>query len=634
MNIICDAGQGAFRLDTPCTSYVMALADGKWLGHVYYGPRLTAEGLDWAHDYWGIDQRPYTPDQFPREEAAFFDRFPMEYPMANTGDFQECCLAVRRGAGLSDCMPEFASCEILPGKPKLDGLPATFGEEADCNTLKITLSDRPTGVVVELYYTAFTRLDVITRSVRIINGGGGTLWLDRALSACLHLPDTTGSMLTLSGSWARECGAQVREIGPGTQGIASCRGISSHQGQPFIAAVSPDVNQERGEAYAMHFVYSGNFLARIEQDQFDRRRMVMGIHPESFSWKLEPGESFQTPEVVMTYSAGGLGKMTRTFHDLYRGHLLRRPYGKRPVLLNNREATYFDFDEARLLEIAGKAAELGMELFVLDDGWFENRPTDSGGLGDWTVDRQKLPHGLAGLAERLQALGLQFGLWMEPEMVSMDSRLYREHPDWAIQTGERRPMLCRDQLVLDLSRPEVEEYVWQRIAGTLHSAPISYLKWDMNRPLTNLGSAEQAHRYVLALYRLQQRIVDQFPDLLLENCCSGGGRFDPGMLYYSPQIWCSDDTDAVERLSIQQGTAMLYPLSCIGAHVSGCPNHIAGRMTPFHTRGIVAMAGTFGYELDGDRSSPTGIFKESWYGFCVCKPMTRTQKDSRPSRMV
>ena len=438
MNIICDAGQGAFRLDTPCTSYVMALADGKWLGHVYYGPRLTAEGLDWAHDYWGIDQRPYTPDQFPREEAAFFDRFPMEYPMANTGDFQECCLAVRRGAGLSDCMPEFASCEILPGKPKLDGLPATFGEEADC----------------------------------------------------------------------------------------------------------------------------------------------------------------------------------------------------KPVLLNNREATYFDFDEARLLEIAGKAAELGMELFVLDDGWFENRPTDSGGLGDWTVDRQKLPHGLAGLAERLQALGLQFGLWMEPEMVSMDSRLYREHPDWAIQTGERRPMLCRDQLVLDLSRPEVEEYVWQRIAGTLHSAPISYLKWDMNRPLTNLGSAEQAHRYVLALYRLQQRIVDQFPDLLLENCCSGGGRFDPGILYYSPQIWCSDDTDAVERLSIQQGTAMLYPLSCIGAHVSGCPNHIAGRMTPFHTRGIVAMAGTFGYELDGDRSSPTGIFKESWYGFCVCKPMTRTQKDSRPSRMV
>lgn len=421
------------------------------------------------------------------------------------------------------------------------------------------------------------------------------------IGAALWLP-----LLTLHGSWARERGIQTQEIAKGFQGTSSHRGISSHQEHPFLALTSRDATQEKGDVYAMHFVYSGNFLAQVQRDQFDQLRLVMGIHPEEFSWRLEPGKSFQAPEVVLTYSGEGLGGMTRMFHDLYRGHLIHKSIGPRPVLLNSWEATYFDFDENRLLEIAERAAALGIELFVLDDGWFENRPTDSGGLGDWKVDRNKLPHGLEGLGRKIEALGMQFGLWMEPEMVSEDSELYRAHPDWVIQTGRRRPLRCRDQLVLDLSRPEVEEYVWERISATLCSAPISYLKWDMNRPLTNLGSGalppdrqgEVSHRYVLALYRLQQRLLEQFPNLLLENCCSGGGRFDPGMLFYSPQIWCSDDTDAIERLSIQEGTAMLYPLSCIGAHVSVCPNHLVGRETPFHTRCIAAMAGTFGYELD------------------------------------
>ncbi len=606
MNLFYDDQHQVFKLDTPHTSYLMALADGKWLGHVYYGPRLEGTDVAWA---LALGTRPFTPEVLPNEQASFFDCYPQEYPAANAGDFREACLGVRTEAGQRDCLPAYVGHAFLPGKPALEGLPATSGGPEDCNTLQITLEDCRTGVRAELCYTAFTHLDIIARSARVINAGSGPLWLDRALSACLSLPYEGQRLLTLQGSWAREGQMQLAEIGHGEQGVFSTRGISSHQAQPFLALTSPDVTQERGEVWGMHLVYSGSFLARVQRDQHDGLRAVIGIHPQDFCWRLEPGEAFQVPEAVLVHSGEGLGRMTRTLHDLYRGHLIREPYRQRPVLINNWEATYFDFDEARLLKIARQAAALGVELFVLDDGWFGERHTDSGSLGDWEVNRRKLPHGLDGLAEEIKALGMQFGLWMEPEMVSPDSELYRRHPDWAIQTASRLPLRCRDQYVLDLGRPEVEEYVWAQISNILHSADITYLKWDMNRPLTDLGSAalppdrqgEVAHRYLLALYRLQRRLVETFPHLLLENCCSGGGRFDPGMLAYSPQIWASDDTDAVERLSIQEGTAMLYPLSCIGAHVSDCPNHLVGRNTPFDTRAAVAMAGTFGYELDVTR---------------------------------
>lgn len=608
MNICADQTHNVFRLDTPRFSFALALADGKWLGQVYCGPRLGTADLAWA---LALDQRPNTPDTLPRETVSFFDCFPSAYPAANMGDFREPCLAVRTVRGQIDCLPRFKGYEIIPGKPALEGLPATFGGPEDCNTLKITLADDVTGVEVELYYTAFTGLDVIAQSVRVCNGGESPVWLERALSACLSLPYEGQKLVTLHGSWAREGVIQTRDIGVGVQGTYSSRGISGHQDQPFLAVVSPGTDQEQGTVCGLHLVYSGSFLAQVQRDQHDSLRAVIGVHPDGFCWKLEPGEAFQTPEAVLVFSDRGLGQMTHTLHDLYRGHLIRGPWlhRPRPVLLNNWEATYFDFDEEKLLRIARRAAELGVELFVLDDGWFEDRHTDSGGLGDWKVDRKKLPHGLDGLAERVNALGLKFGLWMEPEMVSPDSELYRAHPDWAIRTAGRDPMLCRDQYVLDLSRPEVEKYVWEKVSGTLKSANISYLKWDMNRPVTNLGSAglpanrqgEIGHRYVLALYRLQERLTREFPDLLLENCCGGGGRFDPGMLFYSPQIWGSDDTDAVERLRIQEGLSMLYPLSSIGAHVSDCPNHEVGRVTPFETRGNVALAGTFGYELDVTR---------------------------------
>ncbi len=399
-----------------------------------------------------------------------------------------------------------------------------------------------------------------------------------------------------------------RPLAMGKQLVSSFRGESGHQDHPFLAVMGKGAGQDQGEVYAMHFVYSGNFVAEAEVNQFGSLRLLMGINPEGFEWVLNPGESFATPEVVCVYSDEGLGKMTHILHDLYRGHLIRSPYlhRRRPVLINNWEATYFDFNTEKLLEIAREASKRGIEMLVMDDGWFQGRHTDSGSLGDWNVDENKLKGGLPYLVGEVQKLGMGFGIWFEPEMVSPDSDLYRAHPDWAIQIPGREPVQSRAQYVLDLSRPEVVDYVYEAVASVLRSAPVSYVKWDMNRQMTDVGSTylgkgrqgELFHRYVLGLYSLQERLTREFPELLLENCASGGARFDPGMLYYSPQVWCSDNTDAIERLAIQEGTALLYPLSAMGAHVSACPNHVVGRITPFATRGHVAMAGAFGYELD------------------------------------
>ena len=375
-----------------------------------------------------------------------------------------------------------------------------------------------------------------------------------------------------------------------------------------MAWMKSSTTQTAGEVYAMHFIYSGNFIAQLEKSQFDSIRAVMGIHPADFSWKLESEESFYTPEAVLTFSAEGLGKMTRNFHDFYRNHLIRSKYRnqKRPILINNWEATYFDFNTEKLLDIAKLASQYGIEMLVMDDGWFGHRNDDSTSLGDWFVNEKKLPGGLNYLVDEVNKLGMKFGIWMEPEMISPDSELYKEHPDWAIAVKGRTGTLSRNQYVLDFSRKDVRDCIYEKIRAILSSANIEYVKWDMNRQLTDLGSlalpadrqGELSHRYVLGVYEMQERLTRDFPDLLLENCSGGGARFDPGMLYYSPQIWCSDDTDAIERLGIQEGTALIYPLSAMGAHVSDCPNHTVGRNTPFKTRGEVALAGTFGYELD------------------------------------
>ncbi|MCD7957081.1 MAG: alpha-galactosidase [Lachnospiraceae bacterium] len=601
-----------FKLDTPHTSYIFGLADN-YPGHIYYGKKLGDTDLAWL---LRTEDRPQPPSVLKREKTSFFDFFPMEYPFEGVGDFRECCINIRTEDGQEGLELTYQSHRIFRGKRVLPGLPSTQGE--DSSTLEVELLDKVTGLTVVLSYTVFDDTDAVAQSVRVRNGGERLLFLTKVLSACLHVEPDMGAgqemeVLTLPGSWARERSMQRQKMGYGTISAESKRGVSSHQSHPFMALVSKNCTQTVGEVYAMNFVYSGNFAARVMKDQFDRIRMVMGIHPERFCWKLAPGEEFQAPEVVLVYSDEGLGKMTRSFHDLYRKHLIRGYWKdrRRPVLINNWEATYFNFNTEKLLEIAREAAKAGIEMLVVDDGWFGHREMDDSSLGDWTVNEEKLPGGFRYLADEVNRLGMKLGIWLEPEMISEDSDLYRAHPDWALQLKGREPGQCRAQYVLDLSRQEVRAYIYDRIKEVLSSANIEYVKWDMNRPLADVGNAvlppdqqgEISHRYMLAVYEMQERLLKDFPKLLLENCSSGGGRFDPGMLYYSPQIWCSDDTDAVERLAIQEGTQLLYPLSSIGAHVSACPNHQTGRTVPFEMRGIAALSGTFGYELDITRLS-------------------------------
>lgn len=605
MSVTFNEEKKIFRLDTEKSTYVMGLSPEGFLGHIYYGDRLFME----ADNYLlRMEEPPYTPSVNKREKSAFLDFFPMEYPTGGIGDYRESCLNIRNAAGNMGCELHYAGHEIYKGKRGLKGLPASFATEDEAETLEITLKDADLDLEVVLFYTAFEKENAITRSVRVQNQGKEDLRIEKILSACLDMDNENFSMLSLHGTWARERHIQTGELHYGKQVISSARGESSHQEHPFIALVTNGTEQENGKVYAMHFVYSGNFMAETELCQFDNLRMTMGINPEEFSWLLTPGEEFQAPEVVMVYSGNGLGAMTRSYHDFYRNHLIRSKfkYEKRPILINNWEATYFDFNTDKLLAIARQAKECGIEMLVMDDGWFGKRNSDNCSLGDWKVNEKKITGGLKHLVDEVNKIGLQFGIWFEPEMISPDSDLYRAHPDWAIQIAGREATQSRNQYVLDLSRPEVRDYAYECVASILRSANIAYVKWDMNRQLSDLGSSylpkerqqELFHRYVLGVYELQERLVTEFPDLLLENCSGGGARFDPGMLYYSPQIWCSDNTDAVERLMIQEGSALIYPLSVIGAHVSDCPNHSVGRVTPFETRGHVALAGTFGYELD------------------------------------
>ena len=594
-----------FKLDTADTTYVIGLSPEGYVGHVYYGDRLTQD----ADNYLlRMEEAPFTPSVNKREKSSFLDFFPMELPCGGVGDYRESCLNIRNEEGRMGCEDTYVSHEIYRGKKKLEGLPASFGTEGEVETLDITCRDEILGLTAVLSYSVFEKENVITRSVRLANTGSQTLKVEKIFSACLDMDNENFQMISLHGSWARERQIQRGALHYGKQVVSSFRGESSHQEHPFLALVTPETTQQQGRVYAMNFVYSGNFLAQAELTQFDSVRMVMGINSEEFTWVLNPGEDFQAPEVVMVYSGEGLGKMTRSFHAFYRNHLIRSAYNhkKRPILINNWEATYFDFNTDKLLDIAREAKKDGIEMLVMDDGWFGKRNSDNCSLGDWTVNEEKITGGLAHLVDEVNKIGLKFGIWMEPEMISPDSELYAAHPDWAIQIPGREATQSRQQYVLDLSRPEIRDYVYGCISKVLHSANIEYVKWDMNRQLCDMGSIwlgkenqqELFHRYVLGVYELQERLVTEFPDLLLENCSGGGARFDAGMLYYSPQIWCSDDTDAIERLRIQEGTALIYPLSAMGAHVSVCPNHTVGRVTPFETRGHVALAGTFGYELD------------------------------------
>ncbi|HCW52738.1 MAG TPA: alpha-galactosidase [Clostridium sp.] len=595
-----------FKLDANSTSYVISIVDDEgFLGHVYFGKKIIDENLNYL---LRIDEPPFVPSKNNRDRVCFYDSFPMEYSTNGIGDFRQTAFSIRDEKGNTMSKLRYLSHEIYSGKKKLEGLPSTFGNVDECSTLEITCIDDFLDLKVILVYTVFENLDVITRHVRIVNDGNEKVFITKALSMCLDFDGINYDLISLHGSWARERHVNRRKATYGTQSVGSVRGESSHQDAPFIALMDSNATDDYGNVYGFNFVYSGNFLAQVEGCQFNTTRVLMGINPTDFEWKLEAGMEFTTPEVVMVYSDEGIGKMTRTFDDLYRNHLLRGKYKnkKRPILINNWEATYFDFDTEKLLDIAREAAKSGIEMLVMDDGWFGHRNSDNSSLGDWVVNENKIKGGLKYLVDEVNKLGLEFGIWFEPEMISPDSELYKKHPDWCIHIYGRTPALCREQYVLDLTRKEIVDYVYDCLRKILSSANIKYVKWDMNRQLTDIGSSfmnsdqhgEIYHRYVLAVYELMNRLTTDFPDILLENCSGGGARFDPGMLYYSPQIWCSDDTDACERLKIQEGTAMVYPLSTIGAHVSDCPNHTVGRTTPFKTRGYVALSGTFGYELD------------------------------------
>ena len=595
-----------FMLDAKDTSYIIAVVDKEqFLGHVYFGPKIIDEDVNYL---MRLEEAPYLPSKNNRDRTIFLDSFPMEYSTSGLGDFREPCLQVQTKSGMTACGISYLSHKIYRGKPKLEGMPATFGQEKDCTTLEITCMDNHLNLQVVLIYTTFEQLDVITRSVRVKNCSRESLNISRVLSVCVDFDTMDMDMITLNGSWARERHISRRAINYGKQGISSSRGESSHQFNPFLAIMDSKATEDTGEVFGFNFVYSGNFFAQAEGCQFDTTRVVMGINPYDFSWSLLPQQEFTAPEVVMVHSDQGIGKMSRTFHDLYRNHLIRGEYKdkKRPVLINNWEATYFDFDTQKLIDIAKEAAKLGIEMLVMDDGWFGSRNNDNSSLGDWVVNEDKIKGGLKYLVDKVNKLGMKFGIWFEPEMVSPDSALYRAHPDWCIHIEGRVGSLCRNQYVLDYSRQEIRDYVFDSLKKILSCANIEYVKWDMNRQLTDVGNnilepecqRELWHRYVLGVYDVMERLTSEFPHVLLENCSGGGGRFDPGMLYYSPQIWCSDDADAIERLKMQHGTSLVYPVSTIGAHVSDCPNHVVGRTTPFETRGYVALSGTFGYELD------------------------------------
>ncbi len=587
-------------------SYIIYLLEGGIPMHLYYGARLESVNPASLLRRAGL-----AADGSFSMQGCSLDHTPQEYPQYGLGEMREGALMVRAKDGTRTSDLRFVFARAFEEKPVLAGLPSTFGD--DCATLMVRLRDSLTGLQAELLYTIFNDCDVIARSVRFTNTSDSSLVLERAFSMCLDLPDMGYDVITLSGAWSRERELARRPLCLGETSVSSMRGASSLQTSPFLALCRPETTEAQGEVIAMALCYSGSFYAGAFADHNRMARVMMGINDRNFSWLLEPGQSFQTPEALCVYSQEGMDGMSRQFHRLCAEHLVRGKFAHadRPILLNNWEATYFGFDEEKLVKIAQTAAKVGVELFVLDDGWFGHRDDDHSSLGDWTPDPRKLPLGLKHLVDRIHALGLKFGLWFEPEMVSPDSDLFRAHPDWCIHVKGRENIEGRNQLILDLSREDVRDYVYNAVADILAQNAIDYVKWDMNRNMTNIGSAllpaerqkELPHRYMLGLYSILEKLVQRFPEVLFESCSSGGGRFDLGMLYYMPQTWCSDNTDALCRCRIQYTTSFVFPPFAMGSHVSAVPNHQTGRVTPMATRGAVAMGGCFGYELDLNKLS-------------------------------
>ncbi|MCR5415231.1 MAG: alpha-galactosidase [Pseudobutyrivibrio sp.] len=612
MAIIFDESREIFRLLTANSEYQMKVDDIGVLLHNYYG-RPSCD-TDMSYQILSVD-RGFSGNLFENRanRGRSIDVLPQEYSGCGVGDYRISSINVTAKNGSRSCDLRYKSYEIIEGKQPIAGLPSVREYDDDVSTLIITMEDQVIGLEVQLFYSVFTDKDVITRHTRFINVSDKKLQLEKAASAMLDVQFGSWDEIHFSGRHCMERQMSRNKLTQDIKVISSKRGMSSHHENPFVILCDHGATETYGDCYGMMLMYSGNHKIEIEQDQAGSTRIVAGINDENFSWCLEAGESFDTPEAIMAYTSEGLEKLSHIYHNIIRENVCDRKYMdvKRPILINNWEATYFDFTAEKIIDIASAASELGVEMMVLDDGWFGKRDDDNSGLGDWFVNEKKLNGGLSRLSEEIGKLGMKFGLWFEPEMVNEDSKLFREHPEWALVDPDRHPTMARNQLVLDMSNPKVQDYLFNCISNILDNANISYIKWDFNRSISNVFSknlpnkkqGEVAHRFVLGTYSLLERLLDAYPGLMIEGCSGGGGRFDAGMLYYCPQIWCSDDTDAIERLEIQEGTSFGYPVSAVGSHVSASPNHQTGRSTPLYTRGVVAMSGTFGYELDVTKMS-------------------------------
>lgn len=601
MPITFDEKRKIFKLDTLDSTYAIGIREG-YLIHLYYGKKIPDDNL------LDLPFRGYfatiSPKNVHVDDYKFsLDVQPMEYSCNGSGDYRLAALSIKDSMGRTTTDIRYLDHKIYDGKPKLKGLPATYcNDDSEAQTLELITIDKFTGAKVTLYYTAFANYSVVTESVKVENTGKETFEIEKVASCCVNFPSMDYNMINLSGVWSRERRVITRHLAHGIQSVASKRGSSSHNHNPFVALVDDKGGEDFGDAFGFNLVYSGNFSADIETDYLDCTRLVMGINPIDFTWVVEPGDEFQSPEVVMVYSDSGMGKMSRTFHDLYNNNLIRGEWKnkKRPLLINSWEGSGFDFDQETLVRYAKEAKKLGIELLVMDDGWFGHRDSDNSSLGDWFVNESKLKGGLTKLIERVNAEGVQFGIWYEPEMISEDSELYKAHPDWCVHVEGREQSPARQQYVIDMTRQDVRDCIFNQMYDVLSKNNIAYLKWDYNRAITEPASMlldarhskEFFHRFILGTYELMDRITSAFPHILFESCAGGGGRFDAGMLYYMPQAWASDNTDPIERLTIQFGTTMCYPASSMGAHVSACDR------TGIETKAAVAMAGTFGYELD------------------------------------
>jgi len=604
MSIIINEEKNLFTLQTQSSCYQMKVDDLGLLLHTYYGKKIPVTDMSYnldgyylsfsPYDYMGTGWKPHSVDILPQEISTF-----------GNGDFRESAINLRQADGTLGLELRFDSYKTEKGKYSLEGLPSFYGDNAE--TLIITLKDKVYDVYVHLYYGVFEEYDLITRAIKIENKTNDSVHLEKAMIS-LDFFNGDYDLVTFHGKHMKERMHQRSSVIYGTTSVGSTRGASSHMQNPFAILCDKNANEEYGNVYGFGLVYSGNFLISASKSQLRDTRVNVGINPEGFNYEVEAGRVFTTPEVAMVYSSEGFGKMSRCYHKAIRNNLCRGKFktSRRPVLINNWEGTYFDFNADKLVSMAEDASKIGIELFVMDDGWFGKRDNDQSGLGDWKPNEKKLQGTLKDLAKRINNTGMKFGIWFEPECISVDSDLYREHPDYAFQMPGRTPSESRNQLIVDMSRKEVRDNIYNQLEAVLNSANISYVKWDFNRHISDLYSValpkekqgEVFHRYILGLYELLERITTNFPDILFESCSGGGGRFDMGMLHYMPQVWTSDNSDAIDRLEIQYGTSFAYPVSAMGAHVSTCPNHGNARVTPLKTRGVVAYFGTYGVELD------------------------------------